>query len=308
MREEAKSHCEILWLSLLFFCYALAVILATAGSHTVTISARGGMRLAVEVILPSILPFMILSDIIVAVIDFSQLRRTGRLFGRIFGLGGAAVGAVAIGTLAGFPIGAKMAADLYRTGALSKPEAERAVIISSTPSLAFTVSGVGGGMLGDTRVGLMLYCSVLLASVLYGFLTRRQSVPTPATSGKTHRPDLTRSISSAATACLGIVVSVALFSVVTGILCQVMRQEFVLSLILPFIEVSTACARLCEMGGAFPLALAALALGFSGFSVHLQIRSTLADTDLGYWRFFKGKLAIGTLSAGIFLFLHTVIK
>ena len=178
MMATVKSRREPLWLFALFVCYSLAILLATAGSRTVVESARGGMRLAVEIILPSVLPFMIFSEIIVAVIDFSQLRRTGEIFGRAFGLGGCAIGAIAIGTLAGFPVGAKMAADAYRSGALSRDEAERAAVIASTPSLAFTVSGVGGGMLGDTRVGLALYFSVVAASLLYGFLTRQRSVPT----------------------------------------------------------------------------------------------------------------------------------
>ena len=308
MMVASKSRREPLWLLALCLCYALAVLLATAGSQTVTVAARGGMRLAVEVIIPSILPFMIFSDIIAAAIDFSQLRYTGKLFCRMLGLGGGAVGAVAIGTIAGFPVGARMVAQAYGSGSLSKSEAERAVVISSTPSLAFVVSGVGGGMLGDTRVGLALYFSVLLASLLYGFVTRRGSVPTVTDGRKRQRLDLSRSISSAAAACLGIVVSVTLFSVVTGILCEVIGNGVLLSLILSFIEVSTACSRLCEIGGISSLIIMAFALGFSGLSVHLQIRSVLADTDLGYLRFLRGKLAIGVMAAGIFLLLHTVIK
>ena len=303
-----KSRREPLWLFALFFCYAIAMLLATVGSRTVVESARGGMRLAVEIILPSVLPFMIFSEILVAVVDFSQLRRTGELFGRAFGLGASALGAIVIGTLAGFPIGARIVADAYRSGALSRAEAERAVVIASTPSLAFTVSGVGGGMLGDTRVGLALYFSVVAASLLYGFLSRRGSVPTVAEGRKRQRLDLSRSISSAATACLGIVVTVTLFSVVTGLLCEIAVDGALLSLILPFIEVNTACARLCAVGGGLALVLVAFALGFSGLSVHLQIRSALADTDLGYSRFLRGKLAIGLLAAAIFSILQILIK
>ena len=308
MMVASKSRREPLWLLALCLCYALAVLLATAGSQTITVAARGGMRLAVEVIIPSILPFMIFSDIIAAAIDFSQLRYTGKLFCRMLGLGGGAVGAVAIGTIAGFPVGARMVAQAYGSGSLSKAEAERAVVISSTPSLAFVVSGVGGGMLGDTRVGLALYFSVLLASLLYGFVTRRKSVPTAHEGHKRQRLDLSRSISSAATACLGIVVTVTLFSVVTGLLCEVAGESTLLSLILPFIEVCTACSRLCEMGGGLSVILVAFALGFSGLSVHLQIRSALADTDLGYSRFLRGKLVIGLLAAAIFSILQMLIK
>ena len=308
MMAAVKSRRESLWLFALFFCYALAMLLATAGSRTVAESARGGMRLAVEIILPSVLPFMIFSEIVVAVIDFSQLRRTGGLFGRAFGLSASALGAIVIGTLAGFPIGARMVADAYRSSALSRDEAERAVVIASTPSLAFTVSGVGGGMLGDTRMGLALYFSVVAASLLYGFLTRRGSVPTVAEGRKKQRLDLSRSISSAATACLGIIVTVTLFSVVTGLLCEVAGESTLLSLILPFIEVSTACSRLCGIGGGLSLILVAFALGFSGLSVHLQIRSALADTDLGYSRFLRGKLVIGLLAAAIFSILQMLIK
>ena len=308
MMVVTKSRREPFWLFALGLSYALFMLLATVGSQTVTEAARSGMRLATEVILPSVLPFMILSDIIATVIDFSQLRRAGALFERIFGLGGNALGAIVIGTLAGFPIGARMTAQAYESRALSKSEAERAVIISSTPSLAFVVSGVGGGMLGDVRMGLALYFSVVAASLLYGFLTRKKSVPTVSENPKRQKLDLSKSISSAASVCLGIVASVTLFSVVTAILCEIIREGPLLSLILPFIEVSTACARLCEMGDGFSLITVAFALGFSGLSVHLQIRSTLADTDLGYSRFLRGKLVVGVLSAGIFAASSLFIK
>ena len=139
-------------------------------------------------------------------------------------------------------------------------------------------------------------------------IERCRNVPTVAEGRKRQRLDLSRSISSAATACLGIVVTVTLFSVVTGLLCEVAGESTLLSLILPFIEVSTACSRLCEMGGGLSVILVAFALGFSGLSVHLQIRSALADTDLGYSRFLRGKLAIGLIAAAIFSILQMLIK
>ena len=71
-----KSRRESLWLFALSFCYALAMLLATVGSRRVVESARNGMRLAVEIILPSVLPFMIFSEIAVAAIRQVALSAT----------------------------------------------------------------------------------------------------------------------------------------------------------------------------------------------------------------------------------------
>jgi hypothetical protein len=144
--------------ALLFSCFLILVCLfSTLLSDELARHVKDGMRLAALVIIPSVFPFMIISDLIACVVDFSAMRRLGRIFERIFSISSAALGPALVGMIAGFPIGARMASEVYRKGAISRRDAETVAAISSTPSLAFTVSGVGSAMLGDVGLGAILY-------------------------------------------------------------------------------------------------------------------------------------------------------
>jgi hypothetical protein len=258
---------------------------------------KDGMRLAALVIIPSVFPFMIISDLIACVVDFSAMRRLGRIFERIFSINSAALGPALVGMIAGFPIGARMASELYRKGAISLRDAETVAAISSTPSLAFTVSGVGSAMLGDVGLGVILYLSVILSAVITGAFVRGDAAQSAAYSPSLCHFDLLTSVESATRSSLGIIGVVTAFSVVSGLVRDLFGAAA--AFILPFLELGGAASFIASasIDGRLRMALLGFALGFSGLSVHLQIRGALADTDIGYKRFFLMKLAEGVLTA-----------
>ena len=258
----------------------------------------GGMRVAVGVIVPSVLPFMILSDLMGAML--SRVGGVGRAGARIFRIDGRLSLPILLGVLGGFPIGARMTAELYSASDLTREDAERAVIISSSPSLGFTVAGVGVGIWGSATVGIALYLSVLLSSFVYGILTRGQATARGCGEARSLGFSLSRSIDSAVSSSLGIIGSVAFFSALLSLAEAILPPAFATA-ISPFIEVGGAVSRLG--GGDIPLRLAlpmsAFALGFSGFAVHIQIRSATRGSDIRYSRFFTAKLLIGLLAAAM---------
>lgn len=281
-----------LFLVILFF-------LSTRLSDELSGYVRQGMSLAAGVIIPSVFPFMILSDLIACTVDFSGMRRMGRTFERVFSISAVALGATVIGVLAGFPIGARMAAELYRSGSLSRRDAEVVVAVASTPSLAFTVSGVGAAMLGSTSQGVMLYLAVILSAVIVGAIVRGDASQNIAPSCTVRRFSLLGSLDSASRSSFGIIGAVTAFSVVSGLVRDFIGSEIATAFILPFLELGGAASFIAsaDIGDGLRVALIGFALGFSGLSVHLQVRGVLADTDIGYKRFLLMKLTEGGLTA-----------
>ena len=108
---------------------ALAAALAALGallvcSQAALESARAGLSLCAQMIVPSLLPFFMLSSLL------QQLGLPGilgRLLSpvtqRLFGIGGAGASALLLGVTGGYPLGADAVARLRRSGALTREQA-----------------------------------------------------------------------------------------------------------------------------------------------------------------------------------------
>ena len=89
-------------------------------------AARGGVTLCLNVIIPSLFPFFVLSALVV---DLGLSRYFGRalqwMMRPLFHVSGTCASALALGLIGGYPVGARTAISLYEKGLCSKTEAER---------------------------------------------------------------------------------------------------------------------------------------------------------------------------------------
>ena len=304
--KQRRRHSALLFLCLLLTCLLSAVFLADDLSFAV----KSGIELSVGTIIPSLFPFMILADLTIS----SMPKESGfaeKVFQKLLCLDGSLLGVFIIGNLSGAPVGASMISALRKKAEISRENAECALAISSGPSLAFTVSGVGSAMWDNTFVGIFLYISVILASVIYAIVSSRgKSQINHISHSAPKKFELIKSIESATFASLRVAGVITAFTVVTHLVRKLKMSEWASAVIIPLIELGGAVSYLSE--GAFSmraaLIITAFALGFSGFSIHLQVRSAIVDTDMRYSRFLLAKLVIGILSASIFSVFFLFIK
>ena len=73
---------------------------------------KEGMRLAIECVIPSSFPFMIICDLYLYFGRPENLKALGWIFTNLFGLPISGLSAFICGNIGGFPIGAKMVADI----------------------------------------------------------------------------------------------------------------------------------------------------------------------------------------------------
>lgn len=293
----------------LIFPAALIVITlsATLLAEELATEVKGGLRLAVGAIIPALFPFMILADIISS-IEPTKSRGSPRLLERAFGIGSTSARAFIIGCIAGAPITAAMLSRSLDEGIISEKEAERTLAISSSPSLAFAVSGVGAAMWRDVGIGVALYLSVIAASVIYGIITRGCCHKAAEKSAPPMHFDLMASIEKATFSSLRIVGVVTAFSVISGMVRRLFAME-IAPLVIPLLEVGNAASYLseCALPQSVTLPLTAFALGFSGISVHLQVRGAIGG-KMRYSQFLFAKFLIGLVSAAIFSLIWLFIK
>ena len=84
-----------------------------------------GLTLCAKTVIPSLFPFMVISELLVSSGAGEALGRLfSRMMRRIFGISGAGASALFLGSMCGFPVGAKTAVSLYDRGVISRSECQ----------------------------------------------------------------------------------------------------------------------------------------------------------------------------------------
>ncbi len=275
-----------------------------------------GLTLCARTVIPSLFPFMVISELLVS---SGAGEAFGRLFSRVmrwvFGLSGAGVSAVFLGSMCGFPVGAKTAVSLYDRNMISRAECEHLLTFTSNPSSAFLITAVGVSLFGNRHLGVLLYGTVLGTSFLVGFLARfflrgkgqpdaHPHFPTGLHPGGVEM--FTNAVSGAATGMLTVCAYVIFFSAITGALgCMFNESTWALG------EVGYALlSGLLEMTGGISEAsslanreravvLAAAMAGWSGLSVHCQVMTLCGGRGISFRPYLVAKAVQGVLCAAV---------
>ncbi|MBR7116219.1 MAG: hypothetical protein IKC87_00730 [Clostridia bacterium] len=265
--------------------------------------AREGMRLAVERVIPTTLPFMILSGMAVNLIDIDSLPILSRGFERAFGISRSAFGIFLIGNLTGFPIGAKMTADAYRSGRLDKESAERLLAYSDNPSFPFVIGVVGESLLGDIRLGVLLLASLGISTLLSAQLFRDKSRKMSYNRFITRQKySFVESVKSAAASALTMTAFISFFFTLVGAVRDGIKNLAFRTLLMLPLEITGALSEVCtESTLPLPLrvALAGFALGFGGISVMLQVSAFSSEAELSMRKYFLIKICEGLVAAAV---------
>jgi len=269
-----------------------------------------GFRICFFNIIPTLFPFFILSDLWISVIYYKNNSLPARCLKKLFHVNGEGLSSFVIGNVCGFPLGIKTASKKYSLGIINKDELETLITISNNPSVAFVVSGIGLGLFHDIKLGLVLYFSVLISSIITGaFFRSAEEKPQKAYEISKQKFNIIESVRSAGLSSLYVSFYIIFFSGIIGVISSLIKNELAISIISAFLEVASACSIISEnrqILGSFCLPLISFSLAFSGLSVFLQAFSILPPTISKKKYLFK-KLLQGIISSIITLLLLYVI-
>ena len=302
----------------------VATIALVAAPTEAIAGAKDGLTLCFNVIVPSLFPFFVLSSLVV---DLGLAAYLGRalegLMRPLFRVSGSCAAAVALGFIGGYPVGARTALQLYEQGLCTRTEAERLLAFCNNSGPAFILGVVGAGVFGDSRVGLLLYLTHALASLLVGLLFRfyggSEKRRAPSARPKpiqtvTLPAAFTGAVSRALQSTLNICAFVVFFAVVLRLLSAYgvlsglaallslagFEGEWARRLVAGLLELSSGVASLrggTELAGR--VSMAAFMLGWAGLSVHCQVLSFLVDSGLSARVYLTGKLCHGLIAAAL---------
>ncbi len=283
----------------LFFACLFFLLLLLLFAEPMLTALQGGLYLCAHTVIPALFPFAVLSSLLIQLAPRRGLPG-GKLFEKLFHLPPLGLFALFIGALCGFPLGARSAAELYSVGHLSKKQAERLAALANNTGPAFCVVGVGVAVFSSARVGWLLYGIQLFSGLLIGFLLARKEKNLPIEEKNKEGlafepPSLSESIYSASLTLLSVTGTILFFSALCA-LPRLFLTPTVFALFASFLEVGNATAAAGVLPPAIGIPIAAFAISFSGFSVHLQAASVLKEQGLSTFPVFYQKLLGGVLS------------
>lgn len=290
----------------------LLFLLMLLPSDSVSSALSDGLLLCAKTVIPALFPFLVLSE---AMVSFGVMDLPARLLRKpmqSLGISGEGGCAWLLGVLCGFPIGTRYACALYQKGNLSRTELEYLLCFCNLPSSAFLIHAVGASLFGSHRFGMWLYGTVLFSSLLCAILFRLlffHALPLPTAaiasapkSAVSSFSVLTEAVTHAADGMLRICAFVVFFSAVSGVIASLPLPYAAQTLLYGALEMTGGMEAASHMPRYAAMLLAAAFGGWSGLSVHLQLKSILPNASVRMMPYFVAKLtqsAICTLLMAI---------
>lgn len=283
--------------------------------QVVSASAKEGLLLWFQVVLPALLPFLILSSVILGLgIDGSISRLVSPVLTRVFGISKAGCYPVVIGMLSGYPLGAATVAEMVRREKISLEEAQYILHFCNNASPMFLLEFIGVNCLGLRQPLLVLGIIYLAAwtNALIERLLRRRSFqgempPMWLMQQKVSLIELLDdSILRGFTVLAKVGGYIILFSILAGVLEQALPLPVsVRAVITGLLEITSGADQMVHM--AIPeqhrMILLLGCSAFGGCSSVAQSASVLADTGLSIRKYICAKSRQAVLAAGYTMLL-----
>ena len=277
-------------------------------------SASRGVKLCVEVIIPSLLPFFICSKILLKNGFAEKISVPLRFVMRpLFNVPGCGSFAFIMGIISGCPVGAKTVTDMYERSMCTKAEAQRLLCFCNNSGPLFIIGSVATGMLGFGEIGLLLYVSHLISAIAVGIIVsgyRRREVIKKNIGSMNNVSDnllgesVTESVSLVGYVCgfvifFAVAVEIIKQSGVVMLIAQHFKSKSIVSgIIYGMCEMTNGISSLSSLSVTVPqLCAVSFVLGFGGLSVMLQVYGIVKKYNFSFAMFAAAKFVQGIISA-----------
>lgn len=302
MALSAKSRsCLLKAAMLLFLCCLLAF------PSAVLSGAKNGLLLWFNQVLPSLLPFLILSTLFLSTgLSDNIAKKLAPVLSPVFRCSPSGCYAVIIGLLAGLPVGAKTIASLTESGHITKKEGQYLLPLCNNPSPLFLLGFISVSVLNRPELRYPVFFIVTLSSILAAMLTRPRQETAPICNRTLDRPFtfsfllLDSAIEQAFSVLTRVGGYIILFSVLANLLTKLPLPAFALACTGALLEITTGCSALSALSlpSQILLPLVTGFVTFGGLSTAAQTKSVLAETKFPFAHYLLTK-ALAGLIAGL---------
>lgn len=323
-------------------CICLFTIFLLIFSNANLSSAKAGLSLWANSVVPSLLPFFIATELLgyTNVVSFLG-KLLNKLMRPLFNVPGEGAFPFIMGIISGYPMGAKIVSNFKKQGICTNEEAERLIAFTNNSGPLFIIGTVGIGLFKDTNTGILLFITHILACLTVGFIFRfwklskrfetkgdRPLSSHQAVSISNLGEVLATSIMNAINTIFLIGGFIVLFSVIISILENSGILDGLAHLIYPILNIFNvpasfangiftglleltngvcSIANIANKSISRNIIICAFLLGFGGISIMLQILSITSKAKISIKPYIIGKLLQGIFAAFYtYIFIYAV--
>lgn len=284
-------------------------------------ASKEGLNLWLNVLLPTLLPFLILTGILIHTDMIGLLLKPAeKIWNRCLGVSSAGAYAVLIGALCGYPVGAKITSDLYENHQISKSEAQYLLTFTNHASPVFVRTYLCHICLGDQvpvqNVFGILVLSDLVSMFFFRFVVYRNKIQILTADKKKKTP-----LSSSSGALLDVSIMngfetitrlggyILMFSILSACISHFWNMENLIGYIISgMLELTTG---LCSLQSAqihilWKYVLTLFLTAFGGACITFQTRS-LVTRELSLIPYIMAKLLNGITAVLFALFFAQIV-
>ncbi len=286
-------------------------------------SVIGGIELWFYNVMPSLFPYMIFSSMLFQLnIAYFFQRFFNKPMDKIFNVSGSGILPIIMGYISGYPLGAKLVADLRKENVTSLDESYKLLAMCSSTGPAFVIGIIATQMFDNTAIIPVLLIANYLGSILNPFLLKglyKEDISVN-TFKRFKTTNFSNIINSAIVDSMQNVVKICGYMVFFNIVIHYLDARDILDIFTDFfykylnffhfspelvkglfygvfeITLGIDVISKCSDSLIIKVAVTALITAWSGFSIHMQSNSFLVETDIKYTRFLLGKVTQSILS------------
>lgn len=258
------------------------------------------LNMWVKNLIPALFPFFIISDILINYNITSFIPKIIKNFCKSFwGITDNMFTILILSMVSGFPSNARNTRALYDKEKISLDEANHILMFSHFSNPVFILTTVGVFFLGNEKLGIIILISHYLSNIILGFGLRKRFKHTENniidtdfinnSFGEIFVNAIKKAIDTILLIC-GIVV---VFLMLSSIFVNLFHfSDYNSMLIKGIFEITIGIEALSKLGISiiYKAVIASCFLAFGGLSVHMQVMSQIADTDIKYNYFLLGRI------------------
>ena len=294
-----------IFLNIVSILLIIATVLLIIQPQKYMDSIIAGLNLFFYSVLPSLLPFLFLSKLLNELGVFNKIGKLLKPITKgIFNCPTITGYAMCMSYVCGYPVGAKIIGELYKSKQISQEEAKKMIALCTTSGPIFVIGAVGVGLLNNFKLGVLIFICHILGSLLTGFIFTRKKIKTETPKGQKSCTYITKDILNSCTqstisSILTVAVYVSIFymfidmaydlniigggSVLLEKLLSFLKLDPNLSssITAGFIEMTRGCKELSSSQSSLcKLIFCSGIISFSGLSIILQSLTFLSGTQI----------------------------
>ena len=301
---------------IIMFILIIISLLLLINSSLIINTVIYSINLFKKSIFPSLLPFFIISELL---INYGFIEFISKLFKplmKLFKINPNASFILVMSMISGFPSNSKYTKDLYLKGIINEYDASKILMFTHYSNPLFIMGAISITFLHNKKIGLFILIIHYLTNFIIGLLLRNliktdiNITNIDKQESKSFSIVLKEAILNSFNTLFLILGTIIVFLIITNLLNEYIAfNPLIKGIISGILEMTGGISNISSLNISLKLksTLIGMILSFGGISVHMQVKSIIADTPIKYHPYLLARLLHCSITGLLIYYLFDFI-